>query len=354
MTIGSTHLAAHPLYPLILELWQLRDESETTVSLDSLQTTLELIQELFAEYSTIMCTMAVFSAQLTENSPDRWVVSMVVVLVHQIIDNCSSRSKLYAIGKRDIASFSNLCNSPQRAVVQCNGEPQALTTNHIHVQYSIVKISCNTDSVHQNATNFSGKLNMVPLDIHYGFAHTSAVPTIKYASEITQVAPTSIQHLSQSVLSISSNADSPESLSSVSTLGYPSQPHGGNAKIKEIGVAKPAKKFKHCKDSPVSDILRTKQNPASVTKTILIVKGSALKNTGLKSRLPRPNHSVEVQSYLKDWITKHKAHPYPSEEAKQAMCLHTGLELIQLNNWFINVFVTMQLEGGISSNLYVF
>ena len=43
-----------------------------------------------------------------------------------------------------------------------------------------------------------------------------------------------------------------------------------------------------------------------------------------------------VQQVLKQWLFAHAHSPYPGDEEKDALCLHTGLTMHQLNNWFIN------------------
>lgn len=49
------------------------------------------------------------------------------------------------------------------------------------------------------------------------------------------------------------------------------------------------------------------------------------------SRFPRAATKV-----LKDWMMAHIDHPYPSEEEKEALGLHTGLSLSQISNWMAN------------------
>ncbi|EFJ50556.1 homeodomain protein, partial [Volvox carteri f. nagariensis] len=53
-----------------------------------------------------------------------------------------------------------------------------------------------------------------------------------------------------------------------------------------------------------------------------------------RENLPR----AAVQS-LKLWVFNHIVHPYPSEDEKEVLCANTGLDLLQLNNWFINARV---------------
>ena len=55
-----------------------------------------------------------------------------------------------------------------------------------------------------------------------------------------------------------------------------------------------------------------------------------------QGRAPRPNHSKEAKLYLREWLENHKSHPYPTEKEKLMLCEETGLNLTQMNNWFIN------------------
>ncbi|KAJ3350484.1 hypothetical protein HDU83_009684 [Entophlyctis luteolus] len=52
----------------------------------------------------------------------------------------------------------------------------------------------------------------------------------------------------------------------------------------------------------------------------------------LKSLWQQP----KVTEYLFHWLMEHQHEPYPSEEEKKEMTEHTGLNLNQINDWFIN------------------
>ncbi|RUP49688.1 hypothetical protein BC936DRAFT_141801 [Jimgerdemannia flammicorona] len=39
---------------------------------------------------------------------------------------------------------------------------------------------------------------------------------------------------------------------------------------------------------------------------------------------------------LKEWLTRHKRHPYPTEAEKQALASKTGLTMDQIAQWFVN------------------
>ncbi|KAG0175201.1 hypothetical protein DFQ30_010976 [Apophysomyces sp. BC1015] len=50
----------------------------------------------------------------------------------------------------------------------------------------------------------------------------------------------------------------------------------------------------------------------------------------------RGNLPKAVTAILRDWLSKHKKHPYPTEEEKAALAKETSLTLNQISNWFIN------------------
>ncbi|OZJ02850.1 hypothetical protein BZG36_03230 [Bifiguratus adelaidae] len=50
----------------------------------------------------------------------------------------------------------------------------------------------------------------------------------------------------------------------------------------------------------------------------------------------RGNLPKNTTMILKDWLVKHKKHPYPSEEEKLALSQQTNLTMNQISNWFIN------------------
>ncbi|KAJ3089739.1 hypothetical protein HK102_005616 [Quaeritorhiza haematococci] len=50
----------------------------------------------------------------------------------------------------------------------------------------------------------------------------------------------------------------------------------------------------------------------------------------------RPNYSQNVRKVLKEWLFQNAANPYPDEATKIILCTQTGLDMTQLNDWFIN------------------
>lgn len=53
-------------------------------------------------------------------------------------------------------------------------------------------------------------------------------------------------------------------------------------------------------------------------------------------RRRRPNHPKQVTTALYAWYNLHKDNPYPDDRAKKILQQQTGLNAVQLNNWFIN------------------
>ncbi|ODV89369.1 hypothetical protein CANCADRAFT_12200, partial [Tortispora caseinolytica NRRL Y-17796] len=50
----------------------------------------------------------------------------------------------------------------------------------------------------------------------------------------------------------------------------------------------------------------------------------------------RGNLPRAVTSILRDWLTAHYHHPYPTEGEKIMLMKSTGLSMSQISNWFIN------------------
>jgi hypothetical protein len=45
----------------------------------------------------------------------------------------------------------------------------------------------------------------------------------------------------------------------------------------------------------------------------------------------------EADEHLRDWFTNHLAYPFPDKPTKSTLSLTTGLDIRQLNTWFINM-----------------
>ena len=50
----------------------------------------------------------------------------------------------------------------------------------------------------------------------------------------------------------------------------------------------------------------------------------------------KQNFSETVTSILKLWLLQNIKNPFPSDEQKDILAQKTGLDVIQVNNWFIN------------------
>ncbi|KAH9273986.1 hypothetical protein BASA83_003621 [Batrachochytrium salamandrivorans] len=306
MASGITHLAAHPLYPLILEIWQLRDESESITSIASLNTTLVLVGELFAEYSTVLCTIPIFSMGHPENSLDRWIVSMVVTLVHQIIDNCNSRFEVHKGSISHISTFTASCDFQRLAPFRVRCQSGAISASHVKLHYDITK-SSDVALPKEDSTKMSGKRLQGRVDPF----------ELQRADECFSFIGSSSSFKDGYTITTHRNGTSKPTLR-LKSPGFNSAPH---AKYRK-------------KDLISSQSLKSKS--MGLAHSSPRISKSSPKSAASKSRSSRPNHSIEVQQYLRDWLKRHRTHPYPSEEAKQGMCQHTGLDLVQLNNWFIN------------------
>jgi hypothetical protein len=66
----------------------------------------------------------------------------------------------------------------------------------------------------------------------------------------------------------------------------------------------------------------------------MTVSNTKKANTTNKRR--RGNLPKAVTAILRDWLSRHKKHPYPTEEEKAALATETNLNLNQISNWFIN------------------
>ncbi|KAI8084126.1 uncharacterized protein B0P05DRAFT_45239 [Gilbertella persicaria] len=69
---------------------------------------------------------------------------------------------------------------------------------------------------------------------------------------------------------------------------------------------------------------------ASTSSTISNASNSST-NKRRRGNLPKA-----VTAILRDWLSRHKKHPYPTEEEKAALAAETNLNLNQISNWFIN------------------
>lgn len=63
---------------------------------------------------------------------------------------------------------------------------------------------------------------------------------------------------------------------------------------------------------------------------------TTITSSGKTTKRRRGNLPKAVTAILRDWLSEHKKHPYPSEDEKDALAGQTGLTLNQISNWFIN------------------
>ena len=57
----------------------------------------------------------------------------------------------------------------------------------------------------------------------------------------------------------------------------------------------------------------------------------------LAAKKRRMNFSAEAVETLKQWFAAHSSKPYPSEEEKIQLAKETGISVLQVTNWFINM-----------------
>lgn len=55
-----------------------------------------------------------------------------------------------------------------------------------------------------------------------------------------------------------------------------------------------------------------------------------------KTKTKRGVLPKQATRVLKTWLFQHLLHPYPTEEEKKTLAEHTNLNILQVNNWFIN------------------
>ncbi|KAI9493862.1 hypothetical protein BDB00DRAFT_871879 [Zychaea mexicana] len=63
---------------------------------------------------------------------------------------------------------------------------------------------------------------------------------------------------------------------------------------------------------------------------------SSNNNGGNLVKRRRGNLPKAVTAILREWLSRHKKHPYPTEDEKATLARQTNLTLNQISNWFIN------------------
>ena len=81
------------------------------------------------------------------------------------------------------------------------------------------------------------------------------------------------------------------------------------------------------------------QKMASLEETMKRKLGGELLSlqVELAAKKRRMNFSIEAVETLKRWFVAHSAKPYPSEEEKVQLSRETGISVLQVTNWFINM-----------------
>lgn len=74
-----------------------------------------------------------------------------------------------------------------------------------------------------------------------------------------------------------------------------------------------------------------KQSPSALPTACNNMTSSINHTKKRRGNLPKP-----VTAILRDWLAKHKKHPYPTEDEKVALAQQTNLTINQISNWFIN------------------
>lgn len=74
-----------------------------------------------------------------------------------------------------------------------------------------------------------------------------------------------------------------------------------------------------------------KQSSSTPSTSTSDITSSVSHTKKRRGNLPKP-----VTAILRDWLAKHKTHPYPTEEEKVALAQQTNLTINQISNWFIN------------------
>ncbi|KAI8929798.1 hypothetical protein BC831DRAFT_442119 [Entophlyctis helioformis] len=179
LVFDNPQLAAHPHYPFILELWELRDEAECTTDPESLRTTIHLVNELFDEYglSTASASAALFGGRAGDsnsaasafsssgtrpastsasgfaavglgttdtvamdgpNDAERLMLSTIVALAGQILETCQSRAITLDAAKRQLDSFDADSEFSQLAPYKVQSRSKPISKNHNRCDYAVV------------------------------------------------------------------------------------------------------------------------------------------------------------------------------------------------------------------------
>ncbi|KAI7877738.1 hypothetical protein K492DRAFT_165628 [Lichtheimia hyalospora FSU 10163] len=113
----------------------------------------------------------------------------------------------------------------------------------------------------------------------------------------------------------------------------------------------PSRRFSSCSFNPhtagsvngadntsVSSSSSIPSSPPSPPPTTVVTDYArrAKQPPGPVTKRRRGNLPKAVTAILRDWLSRHKKHPYPTEDEKLALAQQTNLTLNQISNWFIN------------------
>ncbi|KAI9264451.1 hypothetical protein BY458DRAFT_514061 [Sporodiniella umbellata] len=100
-------------------------------------------------------------------------------------------------------------------------------------------------------------------------------------------------------------------------------------------VSSPSPPYRHS-NSPTLKHTSEKAMAAPTTTTSNGSSTCTITTAAATIKRRRGNLPKAVTAILRDWLSKHKRHPYPTEEEKAMLAEETHLSLNQISNWFIN------------------
>lgn len=84
-------------------------------------------------------------------------------------------------------------------------------------------------------------------------------------------------------------------------------------------------------------LLASMTNSPSITSSGLSLESDEeMPNTNEHASKTGPRFSREAIRILREWLSSHRQHPYPSDDAKEGLMQKTGLKKSQVTNWLTN------------------
>ncbi|KAL2917265.1 Homeobox protein Meis3 [Polyrhizophydium stewartii] len=402
-------LIEHPAYSLVLELWQLRDDAQRSMRVDSLKATLLLVGELLCEYGVtigMVCRGASGAASelgaragAADQGLDRAILAAVVVLVHQIVDACEQRIDADEAAQQGVDGFVSESEFTRLSPFRVRSTTRRMTATHSRLDYDVARTQDSQAAVSRTNTSLAASRDRSELDTHFSSsadARTDALGRTTSSDTQFPLFPPAASHpgpmkfLSSTTLVSRHDSDRPpfpirvptrpQSLAGleprdqvrVAGQAHSTASHGTSSDVRllsgSINLNRTGGILGHSSNSSTllpwstqsgspsaaslgrsirqaageSRLLSAKTEGSSVSKKALmpysldVARSAGPDSPGSNAKPKRPNHSKEVHKVLRDWLDAHRSHPYPSEDAKKHMCNVTGLNLTQLNNWFIN------------------